>query len=220
MPPNSPEQASQGYRPLEWGENLAEVDVHYLGVHNDYLELGAIRPDGTVRMFGELTSSGFDGSRSGFGVPPEDKIAAPGRALVSLAVQSVMELERLEEPQFKGMAPKPPVGDWEPEPEADLNDLSKGLSAKRSIGRKLDELQQSGGLEKLNEVLGVDDKLSVGLIDEHKKWSIVRLVGFEEYKPETELVEVGFRPVVMDRTKKIGLRPVNARISKAFIRRD
>lgn len=225
MPVPAEELAQAELQPITWGDNLAKVDVRYLGVHNNYMELGAIRPDGSVAMFGELTSSGLDGARKGFSVSDEARELAPGRALVSQAVQSVMELEKLTEPDFAYPQLKPPVGDWEPETIATqgLGTTLSELSLTRSLERKLTGLQEVGWIDRLNEILAEDDKIAVGLHDKGSEWSIIKLLGFQEYEytnPVTSEVNIGLRPAVKDRHQITGLRPENSRIERAFIKRN
>lgn len=222
----SPEQIDQTQlQPIEWGSNLARVDVRYLGTHNNYFELGAIRPDGSIAMFGELTSGGYDGARSKFTLSKEDEAAVPGRMLISRAVQSVMELEKLTEESLEYEVPKPPIGDWEPEAIATqgIQATLSELSLTRSVDRRLEELKEAGWVEKLNEILAQDDRIAVGLHGKGSEWSIIKLVGFQEYEytnPGSADSQIGIRPVVKDRRETVGLRPVNARIERAFIKRN
>lgn len=221
------EQTPRELKPIEWGTNLAQVDVHYLGVYNSYLEVGAVRPDGSIAMFGELNSGGYDGSRQGFSVTDEAHVAAPGRAFISQAVQAIMDLEKLTEPEDSHFTElKPPVGEWEPETIASqgIKSTLSDLSLSRSVGRRFDALREAGWVNVLNTILEKDNRIAVGLQKEaSSRWSIIKLVGFEEYKyasPGTTEPQTGLRAVVRDRNGTVGLRPENARIERAFIKRD
>lgn len=214
----------QEFEPIEWGGNLARTEARFIGVGNGYLELSAKRLDGSEALFGEMTGGGYDGSRHSVKVSPEAELAAPGRALVRMAVDAVMELEELTEPKFERLSMRPPIGDWEPEdaPGQNLRLMLSGLSLQRSIYRRMEALKEAGGVAELNRIVTGDQHIAVGLQGKGSNWSIIKLMGFQEYSYANSSganEEVGVRAVVRDRNGVVGLRPENARIERAFIKR-
>jgi len=229
MSSKSPEQMA-AYQPIEAGDNLAYVRQVYRGVGSEYLTAEAVRPNGTIARFGEMTSTGVDGAREGFGLSDKAEAAKDGRRHIYVAVGAVMQLEKMVDPEFDNyITQTPPVGDWEPsKPTIDLDLVQKGLrgalsdlALRRSARSLMEKVDQNGGIDSLNEILDQDEDIAVGLQGPKSHSSIVKLVGFENFEyidPISGAQEIGPRVIVEDRELQRGLRPVEYRIERAFVK--